>query len=245
MPADADGRTESAPPPAVLPRRNPLPRELLESILVALILTLFIRTWVFQAFKIPTPSMEPNLLAGDQLLVDKIAYSPSLGAFENWLLGKRAIARGDVVVFKYPEDPSHDFIERVVGLAGETVEVRGKQVLVNGRALGEPYAHFRETPRLDDTERALQPDAPSDSFGPTPVPAGELFVLGDNRDRSRDSRSWGFLPRDQIKGRALIVYWSYPDADAGYHRAGFLPSVEDSLAALGDARFDRIGLVIR
>lgn len=232
-----DSRTQMAPEPArSLPR--PIAREILESMVVAVILTLFIRTWILQAFRIPTPSMEPNLLVGDHLIVNKVAYSPSLGVFESWLLGKREIARGDVVVFKYPQDPSRDFIKRVIGLSGEIVEMRGSQVLVNGRALGEPYAHFRErAPRPDPSE------APSDSFGPTQIPAGELFVLGDNRDRSRDSRSWGFVPRDQIKGRALLVYWSYPDA--GYHQVGFQRSKRDWLAPLSDARFDRLGLVIR
>ncbi len=246
MPAEPDGGRASAaavPAPAL---RKPFLREILESMLVAVILTFFIRTWILQAFRIPSPSMEPSLLVGDHLLVNKAAYSPSLGVFEAWLLGKREIARGDVVVFKYPQDPSRDFIKRVIGLSGEIVEVRGKQVLVNGRALSEPYAHFREpTPSPDDSARALQSEEPSDSFGPTLVPAGELFVLGDNRDRSRDSRSWGFLARDQIKGRAMIVYWSYPEADAGYHRTGLLQSMKDSLAAWSEARFDRLGLVIR
>ena len=225
-------------PPTVPAEGKPLLRELLESIVVVVILTLFIRTWIFQAFEIPTGSMEPNLLVGDHLLVNKLAYSPSLGAFEPWLLGKRELARGDVVVFKYPQDPRRDYIKRVIGLAGETVEVRGKQVLVDGVALSEPYARFPEPAHEGDAE-GTQPAA-TDGFGPTRVPTGELFVLGDNRDRSRDSRSWGFLPRDQVKGRALIVYWSHPGADAGYHRAGFL-----QYAAFGDARFDRLGLVIR
>jgi signal peptidase I len=208
------------------PLRKPFLRELLESILVALILTLFVRTWILQAFEIPTESMEPNLRVGERLLVNKVAYSASLGAFEDWLLGKREIARGDVVLFKYPQDPSRNFIKRVIGLSGEIVAVRGGHVLVNDQTLAEPYAHFRQpVPRHEDAsaDLALPSDAASDSFGPARVPEGELFVLGDNRDYSRDSRSWGFLPRDQVKGRALIVYWSYPDRDARYHRAGFLP----------------------
>src|SRR2546428_68622 len=131
-------------------------REYLESVVVAVILALFIRTFVVQAFKIPTGSMEPNLLIGDHLLVNKVIYSPSALPLEDRVLAKKPVQRGHVVVFKFPEDPARDFIKRVIGLPGETVEIRDKTVFINGQALVEPYAHFLEPPlHLDDPQYGL------------------------------------------------------------------------------------------
>jgi signal peptidase I len=221
-------------------------REYLESVVVAVILALFIRTFVVQAFKIPTGSMVPNLLIGDHLLVNKEVYSPSLGPWESAILAKRPIRRTDVVVFKYPEDPGRDFIKRVIGLPGETVEVRDKTVLINGKPLVEPYAHFRDEPLgAEDPEFGLPVETTRPGYGPETVPAGELFVMGDNRDNSRDSRYWGFLPIDQVKGRALLVYWSYEASKEEYRRDGFVEWVWDTLAALGKTRWTRFFHIIR
>jgi signal peptidase I len=222
-------------------------REYLESIVVAVILALFIRTFAVQAFKIPTGSMEPNLLIGDHLLVNKLVYSPSLGPLEDALFGKKPIERGHVVVFKFPEDPTRDFIKRVIGLPGETVEIKDKQVLVNGTPLVEPYAHFIEAPlRPDDPEYALRAGRTiRDDWGPQVVPEGQLLVLGDNRDNSRDSRFWGFLPKDQVKGRALLVYWSYEATREEYHRTGLVEWAKDTLSAFGRTRWKRFFHVIR
>src|SRR5512143_4300894 len=130
---------KDAPAASTAPRfKKSVAREYLESIVVAVILALFIRTFAVQAFKIPTGSMEPNLLIGDHLLVNKLVYSPSLGPLEDRLLGKRPIERGHVVVFKFPEDPTRDFIKRVIGLPGETIEIRNKTVFVDGKPIDEP-----------------------------------------------------------------------------------------------------------
>jgi signal peptidase I len=215
-------------------------REYLESIVVAVILALFIRTFAVQAFKIPTGSMEPNLLIGDHLLVNKLVYSPSLAPWEDALFGKKPIQRGHVVVFKYPEEPWRDFIKRVIGLPGETVEVRGQQVIVNGRSIDDPYAHW--TPRRTDDPESV---SFHDGWGPQVVPPGHLLVLGDNRDNSRDSRFWGFLPIDQVKGRALLVYWSYEATREEYHRTGPVEWVKDTLSAFGRTRWKRFFHVIR
>jgi signal peptidase I len=221
-------------------------REYLESIVVAVILALFIRTFAVQAFKIPTGSMQPNLLIGDHLLVNKLVYSPSLGPLEDALLGKRPIARGHVVVFKYPDEPARDFIKRVIGLPGERVEIRNKAVYIDGKPLDEPYAHFIEQPlRRDDPEYGLRGEAIRDNYGPELVPPGQLFVMGDNRDNSRDSRFWGFLPRDQVKGRALLVYWSYEASGEEYRRTGVVDWVRDTLSAFGRTRWKRFFHVIR
>jgi signal peptidase I len=232
--------------PGATPPRKSVAREYLESIVVAVILALFIRTFSVQAFKIPTGSMETNLLIGDHLLVNKLVYSPSPGPFEATLLGKRPIQRGHVVVFKFPEDPARDFIKRVVGLPGETVEIRNKQILVNGAPLEEPYVRFLEPPlRPDDPEYGLRGDTIRDNWGPQVVPEGHLFVLGDNRDNSRDSRFWGFLPVDQVKGRALLVYWSYEATREEYHRDGWGEWLRDTLSALARTRWNRFFHVIR
>jgi signal peptidase I len=210
-------KPEAAPEPAF---KKSVAREYLESIVVAVILALFIRTFAVQAFKIPTGSMEYNLLIGDHLLVNKLVYSPSLAPWEDALFAKKPIQRGHVVVFKFPEDPTRDFIKRVIGLPGETIEIRNKQVLVNGTPLDEPYVHFNEAPlRRDEESGLLGGDSSRDDWGPQVVPDGQLLVLGDNRDNSRDSRFWGFLPADQVKGRALIVYWSYNADREDYQRS--------------------------
>jgi signal peptidase I len=236
----------TSPAPAPAPFKKSVAREYLESIVVAVILALFIRTFAIQAFKIPTGSMEPNLLIGDHLLVNKLVYSPSLGPFETALLGKRPIERGHVVVFKFPEDPTRDFIKRVIGLPGETVEVRNKTVFVDGKPLQEPYAHFIEQPlRPDDPEYGLRTESIRDNWGPQVVPAGQLLVLGDNRDNSRDSRFWGFLPEDQVKGRALLVYWSYAADRQEYQETGLLNWIKSTFAALFKTRRERFFHVIR
>jgi signal peptidase I len=246
-------------------------REYLESIVVAVILALFIRTFAVQAFNIPTGSMEYNLLIGDHLLVNKLVYSPSFGPLEDRLLGKRPIERGHVVVFKFPEDPTRDFIKRVIALPGETVEIRNKQVLIDGKPLaedeqicpdgrvdeasckdaapsrGEPYkVFFREAPlQPGDPEYGLRSDSIRDNWGPQVVPEGQLLVLGDNRDNSRDSRFWGFLPRDQVKGRALLVYWSYAATGDEYRREGGWERVKDTVSAFGRTRWNRFFHLIR
>jgi len=238
---------KDAPAAALTPKfKKSVAREYLESIVVAVILALFIRTFAVQAFKIPTGSMEPNLLIGDHLLVNKLVYSPSLGPLETALMGKRPIERGHVVVFKFPEDPTRDFIKRVIGLPGETVEVRNKTVFIDGKPLQEPYAHFIEQPlRPDDPEYGLRTESIRDNWGPQVVPAGQLLVLGDNRDNSRDSRFWGFLPEDQVKGRALLVYWSYAADRQEYQETGLLNWVKSTFAALFKTRRERFFHVIR
>jgi signal peptidase I len=194
------------------PFRKSTVREYFESIVIAVILALFIRTFVVQAFKIPTGSMENNLLIGDHLLVNKFMFGPTTSALERALLPIDTIERGDVIVFKYPEEPSRDFIKRVIGLPGDTLELRDKKVSINGMPLDEPYVHFIEPPGANSEFREVTSFDVRERYGPVTVPPNQYFVMGDNRDNSQDSRYWGFLPRDYIKGKALVIYWSY---DAG------------------------------
>lgn len=204
-------------PPAVAPApgahntsfKKSTIREYFESIVIAVILAFFVRTFIFQAFKIPTGSMENNLLIGDHLLVNKFLLAPAPSPIERALLPIGTIRRGDIVVFKYPEDPSRDFIKRVIGLPGETLELRDKKVYVNGQPLDEPYVHFLQPPRGDSGLQEVTSHDVRDRYGPVTVPPEQYFAMGDNRDNSQDSRYWGFLPRGYVKGRALVIYWSY------------------------------------
>jgi signal peptidase I len=191
-------------------------REYFESIVIAVILALFIRTFVVQAFKIPTGSMENNLLIGDHLLVNKFAMGPTASSLEHALLPVENIVRGDILVFKYPVEPDRDFIKRVIGLPGETLEVRDKKVLINGKALNEPYVHFLQSPGAAGELSEVTSFDVRERYGPVTVPANQYFMMGDNRDNSQDSRYWGFLPRENIKGKALVIYWSYESEREDY-----------------------------
>jgi signal peptidase I len=182
-------------------------REYAESLIIAVVLALFVRTWVFQAFKIPTGSMEPNLLVGDHLIVNKMIFSPAATGVERALLPHREIRRGDIMVFKYPEEPDRDFIKRVIGLPGDRLELRRKTIYINGEPLVEPYAHLASPP---SEAGGLTSDL-REFYGPVTVPARQYFMMGDNRDNSQDSRYWGFLPAHYVKGKALFIYFSFEE----------------------------------
>jgi signal peptidase I len=199
--------------------RKSTAREYFESICVAVILALFVRTFVVQAFKIPTGSMENNLLIGDHLLVNKFLFAPTASALERTLLPIDPIRRGDILVFKFPEDPERDFIKRVIGLPGERLEMRDKRIYINGEVIDEPYVHFlfpvedRGPGDADFTSEDVQRN-----YGPVEVPADHYFMMGDNRDNSQDSRYWGPMPRDYVKGKALFVYFSFGDSGVRWSR---------------------------
>ena len=188
--------------------KKSVPREYFESLVIAVILALFVRTWVFQAFKIPTGSMEKNLLVGDHLIVNKMIFSPALTGLERAVLPHRAIRRGDVIVFKYPSEPERDFIKRVIGLPGDRLELKRKKILINGQPLDEPYVQFLEPP---PAEGASPTDDLRAWYGPVTVPEHQYFMMGDNRDNSQDSRYWGFLPESYVKGKALFIYFSFEE----------------------------------
>lgn len=175
-------------------------REYAEAIILALILALFIRTFVVQAFKIPSPSMVPTLLVGDHILVNKFLFGFRTPFADGKILAIREPERGDVIVFRYPRDRKLDFIKRAVAVGGETVEVREKQVFINGEPMAFPQAIFLDVGSLL---------AGRDTFGPVTVPEGKVFVMGDNRDNSNDSRFWGFVDLEDVKGKAIVIYWSW------------------------------------
>jgi len=190
-------------------------REYFESICVAVVLALFVRTFVVQAFKIPTGSMENNLLIGDHLLVNKFVFAPTLFNIEKKLLPIDPIRRGDILVFKYPEEPDRDFIKRVIGLPGETLELRNKKVYINGKGLDEPYVRFLYPASDGKSGEDVTSFDVRENYGPVTVPPDHYFMMGDNRDNSQDSRYWGFMPRDYVKGKALFVYFSFGEEDRG------------------------------
>ncbi len=191
-------------------------RETIEAIVTAFLIAIVIRTFVIQAFKIPSGSMIPTLLVGDHILVNKFLLGTPVDIpFTNVNLfhmpGLRNPKRGDVVVFKYPEDPKRDFIKRVIGIGGDAVMEKDKNIYVNGRRLVEPYVQH-----VDNEIKPGQFDR-RDNFGPIVVPKGSVFVMGDNRDQSYDSRYWGFVDDSEIKGKAIIIYWSW-DSDKSWPR---------------------------
>ena len=180
-------------------------REYIEAILWALVLTMVLRAFVIQAFRIPSESMLDTLLVGDFLFVNKFEYGPKI-PFTHWRLRVPGLTheprRGDVIVFQYPNNPSEDYIKRCIATGGETVEVRNKHVIVNGDTLSEPYVIH-----IDASVHPSGYDV-RDNFGPLTVPKGELFMMGDNRDNSNDSRFWGTVRMDYVKGRAMFIYFS-------------------------------------
>ncbi len=194
-------------------------REYFESIVIAVILALFIRTFVVQAFKIPTGSMENNLLIGDHLLVNKFIMGPTASRLERALLPMTPITRGDILVFKYPEEPDRDFVKRIIGLPGDTLELKEKKVYINGVPLDEPYVHFLQPPGAGADLHEVTSIDVRERYGPVTVPENQYFAMGDNRDNSADSRYWGFLPRDYVKGKALLIYWSYQSDREDYEDA--------------------------
>jgi signal peptidase I len=227
--------------------RKSTAREYFESIVIAVILALFIRTFVVQAFKIPTGSMENNLLVGDHLLVNKFVFGPTASSLERGLLPVAPIRRGDVVVFKYPLEPDRDFIKRVIGLPGETLELRNKKIYIDDRPLDEPYVHFL-TPPSDHGQEVITSDL-RENYGPVTIPQDRYFVMGDNRDNSQDSRWWGYLPRDLVKGKALMVYWSFDSDRDEYQQEGLGATVSGLVNVIthffSRTRWDRLFHQIR
>ncbi|MFN8542908.1 MAG: signal peptidase I [Candidatus Binatia bacterium] len=217
-----------------MPRRKSTAREYVEALGTALLLALAIRTFVVQAFKIPSESMVPTLLVGDHILVNKFIYGPRIEVpLTQWSLGRlpgwRKPRPGDVVVFIWPKDRSKDFIKRVIAVEGQTIEVRNNQVYIDGQAWDDPHARFQSDP---ETRSRLASRAPCGSLPPGggadcatyTVPPGHVFVLGDNRDKSYDSRFWGPVPIEDIKGLALVIYWSWDGVLGRWSRIGRLVS---------------------
>lgn len=184
--------------------KKSLIREYGEALLVALVLAFVIRTFVVQAYKIPSESMVETLLVGDHLLASKFAYGIKIPFTHSYSYRGDDPAYGDIIIFEYPNDPSVDYIKRVIGLPGDVITVRDKRLYRNGMPVEEKYIRY-EQPNIIEPIR--------DNFGPVTVPPDKYFVMGDNRDNSLDSRFWGFVDRGAIQAKAWRIYWSWDDKD--------------------------------
>ncbi len=181
-------------------------REYIESILIAALIALFVRSFFIQAYKIPSGSMEPTLLVGDHLLVNRMSYVVKVPFLDTVLFSTGKPQRGDIIVFRYPEDPTKDYIKRVIAMEGETVEIRNKIIFINGKKIKDAWGHFRADA---NTPRGFLPFVDKDNVSPLAVPKDCYFVMGDNRDNSLDSRFWGFVHKRHLVGKALIIYFSW------------------------------------
>lgn len=219
-------------------------REYFELIAETAVFVFFVMTFVVQAFQIPTGSMEPTLLIGDFLLVNKLVYASTASSIEEKILPRKAIRRQDIVVFKWPNDLAKDFVKRVIGLPGEKIEIKNKQAFVNDKPLDEKYKVHNDSQIISKNDYYHYDDTIRDNFGPVTVPAGHIFVMGDNRDNSADSRYWGFLPLTYVKGRPWMIYFSYRAERDAYQKTSLKDRLKKLVNFLPKARWRRILKVI-
>jgi signal peptidase I len=190
-------------------------REYIESLIIAAIIAFFVRSFFIQAFRIPSSSMEPTLLIGDHLLVNRLSYVMKIPFTDKVIFNLGDPKKGDVIIFRYPIDPDKDFIKRVIATEGDTIAIKDKVIYINGKRIEDKWGHYSTTVILPEYIN------PRDNFGPFKVPPNSYFVMGDNRDRSLDSRYWGVVSKEHLVGRALILYFSLnakPDNVLGYIR---------------------------
>ena len=202
-------KKEKSTEEAVSPPKRGHVRENIEAILVAILIALFIRTFVVQAFKIPSGSMKQTLQIGDHILVNKFIFGVKMPYWNKTILPLQTPQRGDIIVFKYPVDPSKDFIKRVIGVGGDVIESRDKQLYVNHKQVNHKFGVHTDPRILSGANK------PRDNFGPLTVPENALFVMGDNRDESYDSRFWGFVDLKAVNGKAFMIYWSWDKQNFG------------------------------
>lgn len=202
-------------------------REYTEAIIIAVVLALFIRTFVIQAFKIPSGSMLPTLQIGDHLLVNKFLYGIKVPFTGTLMIPIKDPKHGDVVVFRFPEDRKVDYIKRVIGVPGDKIEIKNKSLVINGTKIEDPHGHFTSAESLPAGM------SPKDNFGPITVPQDKIFVMGDNRDNSYDSRFWGYVDQSDVLGKAIIIYWSWD-----------IKKPLLSADRLGSIRWDRLANII-
>jgi signal peptidase I len=193
-------------------------KEYIESIIIAILIAVFIRTFIICAYKIPSRSMVQTLLVGDHILVNKFLYGVKIPFLRKTIISVSEPQRGDIVVFIYPKDQSKDFIKRVIGVGGDTIEIKNKKIFINGKEYSDSYGIYSDNTIYPATMQ------PRDNFGPVTVPKNSIFVMGDNRDESYDSRFWGFVDLKDVEGKAFIIYWSWnhEDHNLRWQRLGHL-----------------------
>ena len=224
-------------------------REYFELIAETAIFVFFVMTFVVQAFQIPTGSMESTLLVGDFLLVNKLSYARPYFPIEKVLLPRKDLERHDIIVFKYPRELQKDFVKRIIALEGEKIEIKNKQVYIDGQAIDEPYKHHSDSDIRGNSPQHFSFDIQRDNFGPVVIPDDSYFMMGDNRDDSADSRYFGFLEKEYIVGRPLIVFWSYEDDSDAYLRTS-IPEMlklyaERIIFFFTKTRWSRMGHLVR
>jgi signal peptidase I len=225
-------------------RKKSVVREYFELIVETAIFVFFVMTFIVQAFQIPTGSMEPTLLVGDFLLVNKLAYVQPVLPVEKTLYPSRDIERFDVVVFKYPKQLNKDFVKRVIGLEGEIVEIKDKQVYIDDKPILEDYKIHSDTQVFTRNGYYHYEEVIRDNYGPITVPPGHCFVMGDNRDNSQDSRYWGLLPISLIKGRPWVIYFSYRAERNAYLKTSLRERLKKFVNFIPKARWNRILKII-
>jgi signal peptidase I len=225
-------------------RDKSLVREYFELIAETAVFVFFVMTFVVQAFQIPTGSMEPTLLIGDFLLVNKLAYTRPVLPLEGVILPHKVISRKDIVVFKWPKELTKDFVKRVIALEGEKVEIRDKQVFINDKPIDEPYKVHSDSQVYAKNDTYHYDDVIRDNYGPVVVPPGHCFVMGDNRDNSADSRYWGFLPLDNIKGKPWVIYFSYGAERDAWQKTSLRARLKKIVSFIPKARWGRFLKVI-
>jgi len=190
--------------------------EYAEAIIIAILIAVVVRTFIVQAYKIPSRSMLPTLLVGDHLLVNKFIYGVKVPFLRNTIIPVTNPQRGDIVVFIYPNDRSKDFIKRVIGVSGDKIEIKNKIIFINGKQYSDAYGIYNDNITYPASMQ------PRDNYGPVTVPNGSLFVMGDNRDESLDSRFWGFVDLKDVEGKAFIIYFSlnYEEKNLRWQRLG-------------------------
>jgi signal peptidase I len=194
-------------------------KEYTESFIIAILIAVFIRTFIICAYKIPSESMKPTLLIGDHLLVNKFIYGVKIPLLRKIIIPIREPKRGEIVVFIFPNDRSKDFIKRVIGVGGDTIEIKNKKIFINGKEYSDSYGIYSD-------KKVIYPASiqPRDNYGPVTVPKDSIFMMGDNRDNSMDSRFWGFVDLKDVEGKAFIIYWSWnhEDHNLRWQRIGHL-----------------------
>lgn len=178
-------------------------KEYIESIIIAILIALFIRTFIICAYKIPSKSMVPTLLVGDHILVNKFTYGVKIPLLRKIIIPFKEPKTGEIVVFIFPNDRSKDFIKRVIGVSGDKIEIKNKKLFINDKEFKDPYGVYSDSNILPSSMQ------PRDNFGPVIVPKNSIFVMGDNRDESLDSRFWGFVDLKDVEGKAFVIYWSW------------------------------------
>jgi signal peptidase I len=186
-------------------------RDYFVTLVVSVLFALFVTTFVAHPMSVPTPSMDPTILVGDRLIVDKFTLRPEANGWKDALFLHRKIRRGDIIVFKFPKDPTVPYVKRLIGLPGDTLQVINKVVHINGKPLDEPYKRHIDPNIYSSPDGSYHEAYRRDNYGPIKIPEKCYFMMGDNRDNSEDSRFWGFVPENLILGRPLFIFWSYDD----------------------------------